>query len=52
MKNSSCPRKERFSVESSDMEIEEDEEEQPSVSTEATDGFDEYLKSIDEINLH
>ena len=46
------PEKERFSVdnpEPSDLDLHETEKVEPSISTEATDGFDEYLKSIDEI---
>ena len=43
------PEKDRFNVEPSDLEIDEDEEVQPTVSSEATDSFDEYLKSIDEL---
>lgn len=45
------PEKERFSVETpepSDLDLQESKIVQPSISTEATDGFDEYLKSIDE----
>ena len=46
------PEKERFSVETpepSDLDLQESKIVQPSISTEATDGFDEYLKSIDEV---
>ncbi|MDH3268160.1 MAG: hypothetical protein OEM46_04825 [Ignavibacteria bacterium] len=45
------PEKERFSIETpeySDPELQEEEKGEPLISTEATDGFDEYLKSIDE----
>jgi hypothetical protein len=44
--------KERFSVETTDDEeisLNKPDEEMKVLSTEATDGFDEYLKSIDEI---
>ncbi|HEY6437338.1 MAG TPA: hypothetical protein VIY47_12170, partial [Ignavibacteriaceae bacterium] len=45
------PEKERFSVETPDPSILDLQEEkiEVQISTEATDGFDEYLKSIDEI---
>ncbi len=46
------PEKERFSVETpepSALDLQEEKKEEPSISTEATDGFDEYLKSIDEV---
>ena len=46
------PEKERFSVETpepSALDFQEEKIEEPSISTEATDGFDEYLKSIDEV---
>jgi hypothetical protein len=46
------PEKERFSVETPDpsiLDLQVEEKEVPSISTEATDGFDEYLKSIDEL---
>lgn len=46
------PEKERFSVETPDpsvLDLQLEEKEVPSISTEATDGFDEYLKSIDEL---
>jgi len=46
------PEKERFSVETSEpsaLDLQEEKKEEPSISTEATDGFDEYLKSIDEV---
>jgi hypothetical protein len=44
--------KERFSVETpdpSDLDLLAEEKKEPLLSTETTDGFDEYLKSIDEI---
>jgi len=46
------PEKERFSVETPEpqaLDLQEEKKEEPSISTEATDGFDEYLKSIDEV---
>jgi hypothetical protein len=46
------PEKERFSVdtpEPSTLDLQETEIVEPPISTEATDGFDEYLKSIDEV---
>jgi hypothetical protein len=46
------PEKERFSVNENDNPLEEAEEEkntEETFSSETTDGFDEYLKSIDEI---
>jgi hypothetical protein len=46
------PEKERFSVETpepSALDLQEEKKEEPSISTETTDGFDEYLKSIDEL---
>ena len=46
------PEKERFSVETPeplDADLQEEKKEEQSISTEATDGFDEYLKSIDEV---
>ncbi|MCW9066280.1 MAG: hypothetical protein OQJ78_08270, partial [Ignavibacteriaceae bacterium] len=46
------PEKERFSVdtpEPSTLDLQEKEIVEPPISTEATDGFDEYLKSIDDV---